>query len=238
MLKIKNLYKKYEDQIVLSNINLEINQGEILALIGPSGSGKSTLLRCINYLDKPTRGSIIFNDEIITENNLSKIRQKIGMVFQTFNLFPHMTVKENLIFAPQNVLGFKKDDLTKKAANLLKKVGLHNKINTYPGSLSGGQKQRVAIARTLMMDPEVILFDEPTSALDPEVSVEVKDVIKSLSKTKISMILVTHEINFAKQLADRIVFLDHGKIIEEAKPLSFFKSPKTKRAKEFIEKVI
>jgi polar amino acid transport system ATP-binding protein len=240
VIRIKDLYKSFHGHEVLKGISAEIKKGEVVAIIGPSGSGKSTLLRCINLLELPTSGNIFFNDKDITEKscNLQKLRQKIGMVFQHFHLFPHMNVLENITFAPMKVLGKSRKDAETQALELLRKVGLKDKAHVYPVKLSGGQKQRVAIARALAMDPEVILFDEPTSSLDPEMVKEVLDVIKNLAKTKITMAIVTHEMGFAREVADSIWFLDEGILLEEQSPVKFFKSPISERAREFLKKVL
>lgn len=240
MIRIKDLYKSFHGNEVLKGISAEIKKGEVVAIIGPSGSGKSTLLRCINLLELPTSGNIFFNGKDITEKgcNLQKLRQKIGMVFQHFHLFPHMNVLDNITFAPMKVLGKSRKDAETQALELLRKVGLKDKAHVYPVKLSGGQKQRVAIARALAMDPEVILFDEPTSSLDPEMVKEVLDVIKNLAKTKITMAIVTHEMGFAREVADSIWFLDEGILLEEQSPVKFFKSPLSERAREFLKKVL
>lgn len=238
MIKIKQLTKYFSGNCILNNINLNINSGDILAIIGPSGSGKSTLLRCLNLLEKPDLGTILIKDVLVTEKNANLICKKVGMVFQQFQLFPHMSVLENIIYAPQKILGMSKEEAIKIAHDLLKKVGLSDKTENFPHSLSGGQKQRVAIARSLAMNPEIILFDEATSALDPEMVKEVLDVIKSLANTGITILMVTHEMGFAKELANRIIFLDKGEIIEESTPKEFFNKPKTLRAQQFLEKVL
>ncbi|MBM7871445.1 polar amino acid transport system ATP-binding protein [Clostridium pascui] len=219
---------------------MEIKKGEIVAIIGPSGSGKSTLLRCMNLLETPTSGKIFIDEVDITDKDtdIMAIRQRVGMVFQHFNLFPHMTVMENMIYAPTKVKKMSKSEAEDKAMKLLSQVGLSEKAAVYPATLSGGQKQRVAIARALAMDPEVILFDEPTSALDPEMVKEVLNVIKGLAGTGITMVLVTHEMGFAREVADRICFLDGGQIIEDDTPQVFFSKPKSDRAREFLEKVM
>lgn len=206
MIEIKNLKKKFNNLEVLKNISLNIKEGEIVAIIGPSGSGKSTLLRCINLLETPTSGKILINETDITDKktDIMKIREKVGMVFQHFNLFPHMTVLENMIYAPVNVKGMNKDEAIKKSIELLKKVGLEDKKDQYPNKLSGGQKQRVAIVRALIMEPDVLLFDEPTSALDPEMVKEVLEVIRGLVKIGITMVIVTHEMKFAREVSNRI----------------------------------
>lgn len=238
MIKIKDLHKQFNDKPVLVDINLSIPQGQILAVIGPSGSGKSTLLRCINLLEHPDKGEIAIDKEVVTNSNIQKIRQKVGVVFQHFNLFPHMTVLENITYAPKKILGINDAESKKRARELLKQVGLTNFEKALPSKLSGGQKQRVAIARTLAMHPEVILFDEPTSALDPEMVKEVLQVIESLAHTGITMIVVTHEMKFAEKVSDRILFIDHGKILEDTTPKKFFSNPKSARAKEFLSKVL
>ncbi|MGM8216082.1 amino acid ABC transporter ATP-binding protein [Bacillaceae bacterium W0354] len=240
MIKIENLYKSFGQNEVLKDINTSIEDGEVVAIIGPSGSGKSTFLRCINLLETPTSGHIWVDDEDITEPkvNILKIRQKIGMVFQHFHLFPHMSVLDNLTYAPIKVKGITTEGAVKKAEHLLNQVGLIDKISAYPNSLSGGQKQRVAIARALAMEPEMMLFDEPTSALDPEMVKEVLQVIKELVKTGMTMAIVTHEMNFAREVADRIIFMDQGQIVEEGAPSEFFDCPTSARAKDFLEKVL
>ncbi|MFJ7847472.1 amino acid ABC transporter ATP-binding protein [Peribacillus sp. NPDC097224] len=240
MIKIDQLQKSYGKLNVLKGISTEIGQGEVLAIIGPSGSGKSTFLRCINMLETPTDGQIWFKDQNITDKktNIMKVRENVGMVFQHFHLFPHKTVLENLTYAPMKVKKLSKADAVKQARELLNKVGLADKETTYPNRLSGGQKQRVAIARALAMNPEVMLFDEPTSALDPEMVKEVLDVMKSLAHTGMTMLIVTHEMGFAKEVADRVLFLDGGLLVEEGAPEEFFSNPKSQRAKDFLQKVL
>jgi len=238
MIQLNNLTKTFGSQPVLKGINLSVPQGETVALIGPSGSGKSTLLRCINHLEAPSTGEIKIDGTLLTEANAGTMAKKVGMVFQQFNLFPHKTVLENITYAPIRVLKMDTKKAKNEALELLEKVGLKHKAETYPQSLSGGQKQRVAIARTLAMHPEVILFDEPTSALDPEMVKEVLEVISKLAHTGITLMIVTHEMGFAKELADRILFLDQGKIVEDAPPKTFFSSPKSARAQRFLEKVL
>ena len=240
MIDVKHLYKNFGSLEVLKDVSLHVDRGQIVAIIGPSGSGKSTLLRSINLLETPTSGEIWVDGTCITEKgqNIRAIRQKVGMVFQHFNLFAHMTVLKNMIYAPVKTKKLTKEQATEKAMQLLARVGLAEKANVYPVTLSGGQKQRVAIARALAMDPEVILFDEPTSALDPEMVTEVLDVIKELAQTGITMLLVTHEMGFAREVADRIIFMDNGTILEDAPPAEFFAAPKTARAQEFLKKML
>lgn len=298
MIEVKNLYKNFGALKVLKGVSLEVNNGEVISIIGPSGSGKSTLLRSINLLEKPTYGEIWVDGRMITPpdpylhfdvirasntykrmktegswddaaliaeikqkdllknhegsaysalmrkirkdnfENTYDVRKKIGMVFQHFNLFPHMTVLENMIYAPTTVRRLSKDEAIEKAKELLDSVGMLDKIDAYPGTLSGGQKQRVAIARALCMEPEIVLFDEPTSALDPEMVKEVLDVIKRLATTGITMVLVTHEMGFAREVSDRICFLDQGVLIEDASPDVFFSTPKSERARTFLDKVL
>ena len=236
LLEIENLTKQYDDQLILDGINLKIRQGEVVVLVGPSGCGKSTLLRCINALEPIQYGRIKLSNEEIRagSKNLPFLRQKIGMVFQSYELFPHLTVLENIMLAPTKVQKRKKDDVRKETIELLKRVGLADKANQYPRQLSGGQKQRVAIVRALCMHPEILLFDEVTAALDPEMVREVLDVMLDLAKQGRTMIIVTHEMEFAKAVADRVVFIDDGKIVEEAEPVNFFEHPKTERAKKFL----
>ncbi len=240
MIKVKNLYKKFKNTEVLKNINLEIHQGEVVVIIGPSGSGKSTFLRCLNKLEDISSGEIFFKNISVTNSKkqINLIRQSMGMVFQNFNLFPHKTVLENITLAPVKLKKFKKEEANKIGLNLLKRVGLENKANNYPNQLSGGQKQRVAIARTLAMSPELILFDEPTSALDPEMVGEVLEVIKQLANDGMTMIIVTHEMAFARQVADRILVMNEGYIIEEGNPEILFTNPKNQRTKEFLKRVV
>lgn len=240
MIKIENLCKKFNKLEVLKNISLNVNKGEIISIIGPSGGGKSTLLRCINKMETADSGHIYIDGvDIMDENtNINKIREKVGMVFQHFNLFPHMNVLENLILAPVKVKNESRETAIEYSLKLLQRVGLSDKANSYPNQLSGGQKQRIAIARTLAMKPEVILFDEPTSALDPEMIKEVLDVIKKLAEDKITMMIVTHEIGFAKNVANRILFMEAGEIIEDAIPKEFFENKRNERVKEFLEKVL
>ncbi len=238
MIKIDNLKKSYGKNEVLKGISTEIKEKEVIAIIGPSGSGKSTFLRCINRLEEPTAGVISIGGVEITDKNVMKMRENLGMVFQHFHLFPHKTVLENLTYAPINVKGVTKEQATKLGEELLTKVGLFEKRHEFPNRLSGGQKQRVAIARALAMNPTAILFDEPTSALDPEMVKEVLEVMKSLAESGMTMLIVTHEMGFAKEVADRVLFLDGGILVEDAPPEEFFSAPKSARAKEFLEKVL
>ncbi|TFD92222.1 MULTISPECIES: amino acid ABC transporter ATP-binding protein [Jeotgalibacillus] len=240
MIKVEGLYKSFGSLEVLKEINAEIKEGEVVVVIGPSGSGKSTFLRCLNLLETPTKGKItIAQDEITSAKyNPQKLRSEVGMVFQHFHLFPHMTTLENVTYAPIKVKGKSKKEAEQLGLDLLKKVGLSEKANEYPNRLSGGQKQRVAIARALAMEPSVMLFDEPTSALDPEMVKEVLDVMKSLAQTGMTMMIVTHEMGFAREVADRVIFMDEGMLVEEAQPLDFFSAPKTERAQNFLQKVL
>lgn len=240
MIKVENLHKSFGQNEVLKGITTTIEKGEVVAIVGPSGSGKSTFLRCMNVLETPTGGNIwIGNDEVTNpKTNIMNVRENVGMVFQHFHLFPHMTVLENITYAPVNVKGIAKQEAEKKAKALLEKVGLLDKKDAYPNRLSGGQKQRVAIARALAMEPEVMLFDEPTSALDPEMVKEVLEVMKSLVTTGMTMAIVTHEMGFAREVADRVLFLDGGKLVEDTSPEQFFTEPKSKRAQEFLQKIL
>ncbi|MDM0624692.1 amino acid ABC transporter ATP-binding protein [Clostridium perfringens] len=240
MINVRNLYKSFGKNEVLKDINETIKKGEVLVIIGPSGSGKSTFLRCLNLLEEPTSGVINFEGEDITDKNvdINKIREKMGMVFQQFNLFPHKTVMENLTIGQTKIKNISNGEAIKKGSELLEKVGLLDKKNVYPNSLSGGQKQRIAIARALAMEPDVMLFDEPTSALDPEMVGEVLGVMKSLAKDGMTMVVVTHEMGFAKEVGDRILFMDEGRIIEEGTPEEIFQNPKNSRTKDFLSKVL
>lgn len=240
MLEIKNLTKKFNNNIILNNVNYKINKGDIIAIIGPSGSGKSTFLRCMNLLEKPDSGNIIFenNDLTISNQQIDIIRQKIGMVFQHFNLFPHFDVLKNLIFAPVKLNLMNKSEAIEKATKYLDRIGLSDKIHTYPQSLSGGQKQRIAIIRSLMMNPHIMLFDEPTSALDPEMVGEILNLIEEVAKEGMTMVIVTHEMGFAKKIANKVIFMDKGEIIEEDSPYEIFNNPKSERLKEFLSKVL
>lgn len=238
MIEIKDLHKEFEELKILKGVNLSVKQGETISIIGPSGSGKSTLLRCINLLEIPTSGSIYYKDIDVLHNNIDTLRQKIGMVFQSFNLFPHLTVLENIILAPVTLKLKTKQEAEEKALELLKMVGVADKINEYPNKLSGGQKQRVAIARSLCMNPDVMLFDEPTSSLDPEMVNEVLDCIRALKKEKMTIIIVTHEMKFAKEISDRVLFMENGVIYEENTPKELFENPQKVRTKEFLSKVL
>lgn len=239
IISIKDLSKSYSSLAILKGINLDIYKGEVVAIIGPSGSGKSTLLRCINALETCSGGEIWFHDTCINKTkNLYKIREEIGMVFQHFNLFPHMTVLKNITISPIKIKKIKKEEANEKAIELLKIVGLEDKKDVYPGTLSGGQKQRIAIARALAMEPEIILFDEPTSALDPEMVGEVLQVMKNLAKSGMTMLVVTHEMGFAKEVADRVIFMDEGYIMEEGTPKQVFEETKNERVKAFLNKML
>ncbi|RKD30059.1 amino acid ABC transporter ATP-binding protein [Thermohalobacter berrensis] len=240
MIKVSNLNKKFGQLHVLKNINVEIEKGEVVVIIGPSGSGKSTFLRCLNLLEYPTSGEVIFEGIPITskENNIDKLRQKMGMVFQQFNLFPHMNVIDNITLAPIKVKGMSKEEGEKTALQLLKMVGLQDKAYSYPKQLSGGQKQRIAIARALAMSPDVMLFDEPTSALDPEMVGEVLYVMRQLASKGMTMVIVTHEMGFAKEVADRVIFMDDGKILEQGTPKNIFLNPQHVRTKDFLGKIL
>lgn len=240
LIKVENLQKAFGENRVLQGINTEIKKGEVVVVIGPSGSGKSTFLRCLNLLEQPTGGSIYFEGVDITNKsvNINAHRMKMGMVFQHFNLFPHMTVLQNMTAAPIKLLKKPKEQARQEALELLKKVGLEDRANDYPNQLSGGQKQRIAIVRALAMNPDVMLFDEPTSALDPEMVGEVLDVMKELAKSGMTMVVVTHEMGFAREVASRVVFIDEGVIKEEGSPEQFFSSPKNERLKAFLSKVL
>ena len=239
MIIIKDLKKSFGDLHVLKGVNLTIAEKEVVVIIGPSGSGKSTLLRCINFLEEPTGGSIVIDGIPLNgEANINEIRKEVGMVFQRFNLFPHMTVMQNLMLAPMKVRGVSKDEAEKTAHMYLKKVGMEDKANNYPDQLSGGQQQRVAIARALCMKPKALLFDEPTSALDPEMVGEVLNVMRDLADEKMTMVVVTHEMGFAREVATRVMFMDGGYFVEEAAPEEFFAHPKNERLKSFLSKVL
>ena len=239
MIKISNLHKSFGTLEVLQGIDLEIAEREVVVIIGPSGSGKSTLLRCINYLEEPTSGTISVDGiELSGEANINAIRREVGMVFQRFNLFPHMTVMENLLLAPMKVRNLTKAEAEKNALALLIKVGLESKANAYPEQLSGGQQQRVAIARALAMKPKALLFDEPTSALDPEMIKEVLDVMKDLAQEGMTMVVVTHEMGFAREVGDRVIFVDGGKIVEQGAPEAIFSRAQEERTKSFLSKIL
>lgn len=238
MLKIKNLSKNFNKKKALININLEVKKGEVIGIIGPSGCGKSTLLRCINFLETPTSGTISFKGkEIKNSLNLTKIRQEIGMVFQQFNLFDNMTIIENIILAPVKLKLLERNQAIEKAEELLKKIDLLDKKDNYPRELSGGQKQRVAILRALIMEPEIMLFDEPVSSLDPNMTREVMDLIEELVKKDMTILIVSHELSLIKNLSDRIVFMDNGKIIEEGTPEEIYNNPRDPRVKDFFKNV-
>ncbi|STA98704.1 amino acid ABC transporter ATP-binding protein [Clostridium baratii] len=240
MIHVNNLHKSFGKNEVLKGIDEHIKKGEVVVIIGPSGSGKSTFLRCLNLLEVPTEGEITFEGKNITDKkeNINKIREKMGMVFQQFNLFPHKTVLENLCLAPINVKGLSKEEAKNKSMELLNRVGLSDKASEYPNSLSGGQKQRIAIARALCMEPDVMLFDEPTSALDPEMVGEVLSVMKLLANEGMTMVIVTHEMGFAKEVGDRILFMDEGKIMESGTPEEIFLNAKNQRTVDFLSKVL
>jgi polar amino acid transport system ATP-binding protein len=240
VIQVSDLRKDFGKLHVLNGIDLNIEQGEVVVVIGPSGSGKSTFLRCLNLLEEPTGGEVIFEGISITDrkHDVNKLREKMGMVFQQFNLFPHMTVLDNITLAPRKVKKLSKEEADKIAFALLKRIGLEDKAHTYPNQLSGGQKQRIAIARALAMSPDVMLFDEPTSALDPEMVGEVLDVMKKLASEGMTMVVVTHEMGFAKEVGDRVLFMDEGKIVEEGSPGEVFSSPKHPRTRDFLGKVL
>lgn len=239
-IKVTNLVKKYGDNTVLNDMSITINEGEVVCVIGPSGSGKSTFLRCLNRLEEPTSGDIEIDGThlMAKETNINKVRQHIGMVFQHFNLFPHLSVMQNITLAPTDLGRMSKSDAEKKAVSLLETVGLADKKGALPGSLSGGQKQRVAIARALAMNPDIMLFDEPTSALDPEMVGDVLNVMKKLAKQGMTMVIVTHEMGFAKEVANRVLFCDGGKFLEDGTPDEVFNNPTNPRTKDFLDKVL
>jgi len=239
VINVRNLHKRFGDLEVLRGVSMTIHQGEKVVLIGPSGSGKTTLLRCLNLLEMPSAGTICFKGEDITSPNcdLNMVRRKMGMVFQQFNLFPHLTILRNITLAPTMLLGQTKEQAEDRAMALLRRVGLQEKASQYPRQLSGGQQQRIAIVRALAMSPDVMLFDEPTSALDPEMVGEVLDVMKGLAAEGMTMVVVTHEMSFARDVADRVVFMDGGVIVEEGSPVQVFESPSQQRTKDFLRKV-
>ena len=240
LLEIVDLHKKFGDHHVLKGINMDVEKGEVVVIIGPSGSGKSTLLRCINRLEEPTSGKILLDGVDITDNkvDINKIRQRIGIVFQQFNLFPHLTALQNITLAPVKIKKMDKKEAEELAMKLLEKVGLADKADFYPAQLSGGQQQRVAIARALAMNPEVMLFDEVTSALDPELVKEVLDVMKNLARDGMTMIVVTHEMGFAKEVGDRVIFMDEGVIVEEGSPEKIFSDPENERTRKFLSMIL
>ncbi len=239
MINIENLYKSYGDVHVLKGVDLNVKEKEVVVIIGPSGSGKSTLLRCMNYLEVPTKGKVTVDGILLDgEANINKVREEVGMVFQRFNLFPHMTVLENIMLAPMKVRKVSREAAEKEARELLARVGVADKADNYPTQLSGGQQQRVAIARALAMKPKVMLFDEPTSALDPEMVGEVLDVMRKLAKAGMTMVIVTHEMGFAREVGDRLLFVDEGRIIEQGNPKEVFENPQQERTKLFLSKVL
>ena len=238
MISIKGLCKAFGDNLVLKGIDLEVADKEVVVIIGPSGSGKSTLLRSINYLDVPSKGKISIDGKELSSADINRVRAEVGMVFQRFNLFPHMTVLDNITLAPRKVRKIVREEAEKEAHMLLAKVGLADKAEAYPEQLSGGQQQRVAIARALAMKPRLMLFDEPTSALDPEMVKEVLDVMRSLANEGMTMVIVTHEMGFAREVGDRLLFVDDGRIIEQGKPKEVFEHPKEERTKNFLSKVL
>ena len=239
MIDIENLHKSFGDAHILKGIDLHIKEKEVVVIIGPSGSGKSTLLRCINFLEVPTEGTVAVDGILLNgETNINDVRKEVGMVFQRFNLFPHMTVLANIMLAPMKVRQVSKEEAEERARKLLARVGLADKAESYPQQLSGGQQQRVAIARALAMKPKVMLFDEPTSALDPEMVGEVLDVMKSLAKEGMTMVIVTHEMGFAREVGDRVLFVDDGRILEQGTPEAVFEHPQEERTKNFLSKVL
>ena len=240
LLEVKNLHKAFDKHVVLNDVNTTVRKGDVIAIIGPSGCGKSTFLRSLNMLEMPTGGHVLFHGTDLTDKsvNINQIREKIGMVFQHFNLFPNMTIRENICLAPVKLKLMTKEEASKKADELLERVGLKDKADTYPAMLSGGQKQRVAIARALAMNPEVMLFDEPTSALDPEMVGEVLDVMKELAKEGMTMVVVTHEMGFAREVGNRVLFMADGKLLVDGTPTEIFDNPTNPRLQEFLSKVL
>lgn len=238
MIDVKNLQKKFGDLVVLDGIDLEVDPGDVIVLVGPSGCGKSTFLRCLTHLEEPTGGQIFLDGKEVTDKEIDNVRSRMGMVFQHFNLFPHMTVKKNITFAPVKLHKMTQAEADKRAMELLERIGLADKADEYPNMLSGGQKQRIAIVRALAMDPEVLLFDEPTSALDPEMVGEVLELMKMLAKQGMTMVVVTHEMGFAKEVASRVIFIDKGKIQEDKPPQEFFANPENPRLRDFLSKVL
>lgn len=240
LIQVKNLCKSFGDAAVLKDISVDIHKGDVVCVIGPSGSGKSTFLRCLNRLEEPTSGNIFFEGEDIVDpkTNIDKHRQKMGMVFQQFNLFPHMNIMKNLTLAPVKLQGVSQADAEAQAMRLLERVGLQDRADAYPSQLSGGQKQRIAIVRALCMKPDVMLFDEPTSALDPEMVGEVLNVMRDLAEEKMTMVVVTHEMGFAREVATRVMFMDEGYFVEENAPEEFFANPRNERLKFFLSKVL
>jgi polar amino acid transport system ATP-binding protein len=241
VIKVENLHKKFRHLHVLKGINTQIKRGEVVCVIGPSGSGKSTFLRCLNLLEKPTHGHIFIEEVDVSDHNVidvNEVRAEVGMVFQRFNLFPHKTALENITIAPIKVRGLTQEEAEARAYELLDRVGLRHKANVYPDHLSGGQQQRIAIARALAMRPKVLLFDEPTSALDPEMIQEVLDVMKNLAREGMTMIVVTHEMGFAKEVAHRVLFMDEGEILEEGSPLDFYNNAQNERTRQFLSKIL
>jgi len=238
VIDVKNLKKDFNGLQVLRGVNLTINKGDCVVLVGPSGCGKSTFLRCLNHLEEPDGGEIIFNGKPVTDHDIDHVRQKMGMVFQHFNLFPHLTVKKNITLAPVRLGLMTQDEADKKAIELLERIGLADKADTYPNMLSGGQKQRIAIVRALAMNPDVLLFDEPTSALDPEMVGEVLELMKELARGGMTMVCVTHEMGFAREVANRIIFIDEGVVKVDKPPQEFFTNPENERLKAFLSKVL
>jgi polar amino acid transport system ATP-binding protein len=238
VIDVKNLQKKFGDLVVLDGIDLKVDPGDVIVLVGPSGCGKSTFLRCLTHLEEPSGGQIFLDGKEVTDRDIDHVRSRMGMVFQHFNLFPHMTVKKNITFAPVKLRKMTQAEADKKAMDLLERIGLADKADEYPNMLSGGQKQRIAIVRALAMDPEVLLFDEPTSALDPEMVGEVLELMKKLAKNGMTMVVVTHEMGFAKEVASRVIFIDKGKIQEDKPPQEFFANPENPRLRDFLSKVL